>query len=223
MSGPLNMLELFSGTQSFGKVGRELGYNVISVDIEDYKGKHVPTHKCDILEWDYTQYPRDYFDIVHGSPPCVQYSPLQAPWVGKQKRNPVTKEFYTFTQEIRDEELLIADSLVAKTLEIISYFNPRRWTMENPQTGMLKKRDVVIGLPFVDVSYCRYSDYGYKKQTRIWTNSTTFVGKVCDKQCGNMTEDGKKHRVDVSKIGGGSNRLIRYRIPPRLIAELIAD
>ena len=67
----MNSLELFSGTQSVGKILKEKGYNVISVDITDYKGKHIPTHKCDILEFDYKQYPVGHFDIIHASPPCI--------------------------------------------------------------------------------------------------------------------------------------------------------
>ena len=48
----MRILELFSGTQSVGKVARELGWDVVSLDIEDYKGKHAPTIKTDIMEWD---------------------------------------------------------------------------------------------------------------------------------------------------------------------------
>jgi hypothetical protein len=29
-------------------------------------------------------------------------------------------------------------------------------------------------IPFYDVDYCMYSDWGYKKRTRIWTNKTDF-------------------------------------------------
>ena len=39
--------------------------------------------------------------------------------------------------------------------------------MENPQTGLLKEREVVAGLAYVDVTYCSCG-YPYKKPTRIW-------------------------------------------------------
>jgi len=43
----MRVLELFSGTQSVGKVGRALGYDVISLDLTD------ATICCDIMEWDF--------------------------------------------------------------------------------------------------------------------------------------------------------------------------
>ena len=39
----MRVLELFSGTQSVGKVCHKLNWEVISVDINDYKGNHTPT------------------------------------------------------------------------------------------------------------------------------------------------------------------------------------
>ena len=60
--------------------------------------------------------------------------------------------------------------------------------MENPQTSNLKNREVVKGLPFYDVDYCMYSDWGYKKRTRIWTNKPDWNNLLCDGSgaCGNM-------------------------------------
>ena len=110
------------------------------------------------------------------------------------------------------------DKLVLKSIEIIDYFKPRLWTMENPASGNLKKREVVKDIPFYDVDYCKYSDWGYKKKTRFWTNNKNFVPKLCNGDCENMI--GKKHRTNVESIGGGSNRLSRYKIPPKLIKEL---
>ena len=65
-------------------------------------------------------------------------------------------------------------------LQIIDYFNPRFWFLESPQTGLLKLRPFMLELPlpYTDVDYCRYSDWGYKKRTRIWNNSG-FQGKLC--------------------------------------------
>lgn len=210
------MLELFSGTGSFGKVGKERGYNVVSVDIDDYNGRFVPTHKADILTWDYKQYDRDFFDVIHASPPCLHYSILQTAWYGREKRDLITKELYTFTKEIRFANLLQADLIVNRTLEIISYFNPRLWFLENPQTGLLKSRDFMMGLPYYDIDYCMYSDWGYRKRTRIWTNKKDFIGKLCNKECGNMIDN--KHKAGVEK---DFHKMDRYRIPPTLIHDLL--
>ena len=137
-------LELFAGTGSIGRAFERLGWTVVSVDICD---KSNPTLVVDILHWDYTVFPHDYFQFVWASPVCTQYSVAKA--VG-----------------VRDLEG--ADRLVSKAKEIISYFGCN-WAFKNPQTGLLKTREIVRGLPFFDTSYCRYG-YAYRKTTRIWSN-----------------------------------------------------
>jgi len=205
----MKLLELFSGTQSVGKVATQLGYDVISLDINDYNGVYTPTHKVDIMEFNYQQYSPDEFDVIWGSPPCLYYSTLQYSWYGRNKKDGL------FTKEKHMDQLLIADSWVKKVLEIINYFNPQKWIIENPRTGLLKKREFMKDIPYVDVDYCRYSNWGYKKQTRIWTN-ITFPGKTCNKNCGNMS--GGKHMIDVAR---DKHKLARYRVPPNLITEIL--
>ncbi len=208
----MRLLELFSGTQSVGKVAKQLDYEVISLDICDYNGKFSPTHKIDILEFDYKQYDKDYFDVIWASPPCVYYSQLQYGWYGKKKKDGI------FTKEKHIKLMKVADNWVKKVIEMIEYFNVKNWFIENPKRGLLKKREFMEFIPFIDVDYCRYCDWGYKKQTRIWTNIKGFDSKTCDKICGNMI--GNKHKEDVSKYKL-HNKLLRYRIPPNLIFELL--
>tara|TARA_R110002050_G_scaffold45013_1_gene106962 strand:- start:311 stop:1060 length:750 start_codon:yes stop_codon:yes gene_type:complete len=175
----MNVLELFSGTGSVGKVCENLGWNVVSVDLE------LPaTHECDIMDFDYKQYPKDYFSICWGSPPCTDYSKLQDSFIGRKRKGVI------YTKEIQEKEMDESDKLVLKTLEIIDYFKPELWCMENPQTGRLKERDIMKGIPFYDVDYCMYSDWGYRKRTRIWTNKKDWKNLMCDGSgaCGNMIE-----------------------------------
>ena len=208
----MKVLELFSGTGSVGKVCKKKGWDVISVDIL------LPaTIKADIMKFDYKQYDKDEFDIVWASPPCTFYSNLQNSWIGRPKKNKPT-----VTKESIELNRIEADKLVQRTLDIINYFNCDYWFMENPQTGNLKKRDVVKDLPFYDVDYCMYSDWGYKKRTRVWTNKKDFNNLLCNKKCGNMTDN--KHNIN---IGGGSKANNkgtslhdRYRIPESLIFSL---
>ena len=176
----VKVLELFSGTRSIGKCCDALGWESYSVDLEaeaDFKGN--------IMDFDYKQFPKDEFDVVWASPPCTNYSHLKKCWYGRKLKNGIV---YTKEQNALDQDE--ADILVLKTLEIIKYFDCEMWFMENPQTGNMKNREIMKGIPFYDVDYCMYSDWGYKKRTRIWTNKEDWIGKLCDKSgaCGNMIE-----------------------------------
>ena len=237
------VLELFSGTGSVGKVCKQLDWEVVSVDML------LPAdHQVDIMEFDYKQYPKDYFDIVWGSPPCTDYSQLKKCNFGRKLKDGT---IYTKEQNIKDQNK--ADKLVLKTFEIIDYFQPELWFVENPQTGNLKNRDIMKGKPFYDVDYCMYSNWGYKKRTRIWTNKLDWNNLLCDGKgtCGNMINT--KHKLNVSKdvhtigerkmkhkstcdggydkrtkkvegqLNSGTTKLDRYRIPEDLIFSLFCD
>ena len=64
----MKFLEVSSGTGSVGKVAKDFGFEVASLDL---KGALINT---DILDWNYTDYPVGYFDFIHESPPCIEYS-----------------------------------------------------------------------------------------------------------------------------------------------------
>ena len=117
--------------------------------------------------------------------------------------------------------------ILRKTEQIIKYFEPKLWFMENPQTGKMKDF-VDTSTNFYDVDYCKYSDWGYRKRTRIWTNKTDFIPKVCHKDCGYVKDN--RHIMNVTGSakgrrnlgqGGGNNRAPRYKIPAALITELL--
>tara|TARA_R110001632_G_C11190981_1_gene402086 strand:+ start:89 stop:730 length:642 start_codon:yes stop_codon:yes gene_type:complete len=210
----MKVLELFSGTGSVGKCCKELGWDVVSVDMI------LPAdHKCDIMDFDYKQYDKDSFDIVWASPPCTNYSKLQDAWLGRTRKGEI------YTREIQEKEMNQDDKLVLKTFEIIKYFNPEYYFMENPATSRMKDRPFMKDHPNYVVDYCMYSDWGYRKRTRIWTNKKDWNAKLCNKQCGNMV--GNLHKTNLGntermkKVNGKIyNQLERYRIPEDLIFSL---
>ena len=160
------LLELFSGTGSVGKVADEMGYSVISLDLKDAK------IVVDILEWDYTKLNPDEIDVIWASPPCTEYS------IAKQ----------TGIRRIDD-----ANKIVLKTIEIIKYFKPKYWFIENPQTGKLKEQ------PYVD---CCKSGMPYRKRTRIWSNLKGWTPKpLCKMDCGQMV--GNRHKETAQRAPSG--------------------
>jgi len=211
------VLELFSGTGSVGKVCDQLGWESVSVDLI------LPAdHQVNIMDFDYKQYPKDTFDIVWGSPPCTNYSKLQDGWIGRMRKGDI------YTKEIQEKEMLEDDKLVLKTLEIINYFNPEYWFIENPATSRMKDRPFMKDINNYVIDYCMYSDWGYRKRTRIWTNRTDFKPLLCNKQCGNMV--GNLHKTNLGNterkqktLGKGTSQQERYRIPEDLIFSLFLD
>ena len=151
----MKLLELFSGTRSVGIVAEDIGYEVISLDL---KGADI---NIDILDWEYKEYPVGYFDVIWSSPPCTEYS--------------IAK-----TIGVRDIEG--ANKIVEKTLEIIRYFQPKKWMLENPQTGLLKYQTFMIFLPYDDCDYCKYgkpyrNEQGYGTTSTIG-NQNHFVNEI---------------------------------------------
>ena len=100
-------------------------------------------------------------------------------------------------------DLVLADSFVQRSLDIIRYFNVPFW-IENPWTGLLRTRPVIQGIPYVRCDYCRYGS-GYRKQTALWTNVPCNL-LTCDGKCG-MIVDGR-HRKTAQR-GPGLRGVVR--------------
>jgi len=219
----MKVLELFSGTGSVGKCCKVLGWDVVSVDMI------LPAdHQVDIMDFDYKQYKKDEFDIVWASPPCTNYSKLQDAWLGRMRKGEI------YTREIQEKEMNEDDKLVLRTLEIIEYFNPHYWFIENPASSKMKDRPFMKDLNNYVVDYCMYSDWGYRKRTRIWTNKKDWNALKCDKNCGNMVGNLHKtnlgnadrfKRANIENVNkySGTTQQDRYRIPEDLIYSLFMD
>lgn len=213
----LTCLELFAGTGSFGKCAKELGYINLSLDMDDRSDIC-----CNIMDWDYKKYPKNSFDIIWASPPCTEYSHLQNGWLNRMRKGEL------FTKEVWEKNMKESDKIVERTLEIINYFNPELWFIENPNTSKMKERDCMKDIPYYIVDYCKYSDWGYRKRTRIWTNKKDFKPKVCCKDCGFIVDGKHKNNLGNSmrQRATGSDKYTqdeRYRVPPDLIYSLLLE
>tara|TARA_R100000388_G_C7232678_1_gene155714 strand:- start:253 stop:1059 length:807 start_codon:yes stop_codon:yes gene_type:complete len=197
-------LELFSGTHSFGKVSKKMGFEVYSLDRdlgaccpfgEDYKSTN--HFKEDIMTWDYKQYPTGYFDLITASPVCLWWSNCRNCWIGRKAKSIHPTDIIT-KQHLQDDIDKYGKPMVDKVREIIDYFKPKHYLIENPKTGKMKT--YITDLPYYDVDYCKYCNYGYKKSTRFWTNIKNFVPKICKKDCENMITIGNKklHKKNIA-------------------------
>ena len=153
----MRIWDLCCGTGSVGRPWKRSGHEVLSLDMNPKSGASII---CDMLEWDYTNFSLADPDVIFCSPPCTHYS------IARSKAK-------------TPRDLEGADAILQRCLDIIAYWKPKVWFIENPQTGLLKSRLVVQGLPYVDVDYCMYGR-PFKKRTRIWTNAKWFPRPPCN-------------------------------------------
>jgi len=206
----MRILDLFSGTGSVHKVAKEMGHEIISLDISNKFS--TPTIQVDLMQWDYAKYAPGHFDFIWAGVPCTAYSSLQR----------INK-----TPDQRQKGIAEANKIVLLTIEIIEYFKPTAWVIENPEGGCLKEQEFMQSLPYYVVSYCKYS-FPYRKNTRLWTNIKNFNAKRCRFDCDALTQDGRhQNAIGNSKRNLGANQRRTYNLwekfayPPELVRELL--
>ena len=213
-------LDLFSGTHSFSKVAKDFGYECVSLDIS---AKYNPDIVCDILEFDYTVWPVEYFDFIWASPPCTLFSVAAA---------------HMFTEEERNQRFERGKAVAQRALEVVEYLKPKHFVFENPLSSAIWKQGIFDHIPKQRVSYCHYG-FEYRKNTLLATN-VDFDAKFCRYNCEFVRiiidAKGKTHRhhaeiaqhgpsgqvghLGIQKTSYSQDDL--YRVPPKLIKDILA-
>ena len=119
------LLELFCGTKSIGKVFDQHGWDIVSVDMLDKFQPTICKNVLDLTVQDIMEKlpkNRQIVDLCWASPMCTQYSKART--------------------QGGPRDLVGADALVQKTLDLVKDLDVP-FFMENPDTGLLKSRDVV--------------------------------------------------------------------------------
>ena len=219
----VKVLVLCSGTKSVEDALYQRFHNVIETTGIDINPIFCPDICVDICKWDYkSSYPKNYFDVIWASPDCSQYSK---------------------SHTIGERQIEKADNLVLSCLEIIKYFNPHIWVIENSD-GALKTRSFMKGWNNYKMK-CSYCCYGfcYQKHTNIWTNAQVTL-KMCSaetpckyrkqaialRNAGESSKETPLHPC-IAQHGYTSQqpyqipmqKLQLYTIPPKLINSILGE
>ena len=149
------ILSLFDLTGNWSKPYKDNGYEVIQVDIQ--KG-------IDILTWDYKKIPKGEVYGILAAVPCTDFAISGA---------------RHFTKKDADGTTAQSIKLVEKTMEIINYFEPTFWVIENPMSRIHKLMPELGQVKF-KFHPCDFAGYledkeerdsnRYNKTTWLWGN-----------------------------------------------------
>lgn len=152
----MKILDLYAGLKSVAKEFEKRGHEVVTLDIDPRFNCTITSDILEVTVEGLNKY--GPFDFIWASYPCEAFSvaSIGHHWTGgKGAYIPKT------------EKAILNQELVAHTFRLVAGLNPGLgWIGENPR-GVLRKLDVVKGLPRVTVTYCQYGDTRMKP-TDLW-------------------------------------------------------
>jgi site-specific DNA-cytosine methylase len=140
----MNVLELFAGSRSIGKVAKDLGMNVFSVDWKNYENINLSIDIGILKKEDIPFIP----DIVWASPDCTTYSiaAISTHRNGTEPKSEYAKKCDNVNQHFIK---LIKEWLIINPNMIFFIENPR---------GMLRKMPFMQEFTRYTIWYCQYGD-----------------------------------------------------------------
>lgn len=202
------IFDLFSGTGSSTKAFKDAGHTVISFELDDY---FEATENVNVLDLtaDYLLKTYGRPDFVWASPPCTTFSvaSIRHYW-----------DYVDGKAVPKNEKTLHGLKVVEHTRKLIEELSPAKgWLMENPR-GMLRKQEVVQGLPRVTISYCQYGDTR-QKPTDLWGYVPNWQPRPMCKRGDPCHEAApRSHKTGTQGIKATKDR---SKIAPQLPLELL--
>jgi len=208
----MKVLELFAGSRSFGKVAKECGHEVFSIDWKNFDGIDLSIDIGELKIDDVPFIP----DIIWASPDCTTYS-IAAIATHRVEDTYAPKTEYAAKCDLVNTHWL---SLIEQWLEI----NPNLvYYIENPR-GALRKMDFMSHHPLRHtIWYCQYGD-DRAKPTDIWTNNSTWKPrKECHNFRGGIVHCHHEPAPRGSRTGtqGRKGSYERSRLPYELCLEVL--
>lgn len=235
----MNCLILFSGTGSFSKVMKKKKYknNFLEIRTLDLNNHFKPTYNKDVLKWNYKEELKDYkIHYLHSSPVCKDFSPLH-----NNKRKKGMKVDY----RLIDKTIEIIEWIKNNNNPDLKF------TIENPKGNMRhyerlkdfniittsyckyrfkyqKNTDFFYGGFELDLKkecskkggYCDFrKEFNYHR-VRIGVSRTSKTHKLSGSLQIPDNEYFKKKRKK-EKYKGYTNEYFRFRIPKKLIKDII--
>ncbi|ADZ82538.1 DNA cytosine methyltransferase [Cellulosilyticum lentocellum] len=146
------LLSLFDLTGNWSRPYRENGFEIIQVDLQA---------GIDILTWDYKQIPKERVYGILAACPCTDFSLSGARHFARKDADGTTAK---------------SIELVQKTLEIVDYFEPAFWVVENPMSR-IHKLNTGLGEVKFKFNPCDFAGYlqSEEEQAENRYNKTTWL------------------------------------------------
>lgn len=206
--GTGNLLELFAGSRSVGKVAESFGMSVFSVDWQKFEGIDLAIDIGELKKEDVPFIP----DIVWASPDCTTYTiaAISTHRNGTEPKSEYAKKCDAVNQHFIN---LINEWLVINPAMVFFIENPR---------GMLRKMPFMQQFKRHTIWYCQYGD-DRAKPTDIWTNSQNWKPKPVCWNCNKNCHHQPAPRGSKTGTQGRKGSYERSKIPEALCRELIGS
>lgn len=179
------LISLYDHSGNASRPYREAGWNIIQVDIKN---------GIDIMTWDYSGIFADRIGIIIMQP-CTCYALCG----NRHKQNRLNNGEFEYSQK-----------LVAKSKEIIDYFNPFFWQLENPKTDIHKKNTWIGQRPKFIFNPCDFAGYDPEPGNSRYNKETWLFGKFNDPVTKHL-QPFEKDNPGWKNLGGKSERTKELR------------